>query len=218
MISKFIHVLALKIGQLSIPFLKLFNKTGTAFPGKVALTIDNSFLEVINEKCDNIILITGTNGKTTTNNLINNVFKDYTILSNLRGANMIQGVATTYVQNPKSHYTYGIFEVDEGSLDKVSYFLKPDYIILTNFFRDQLDRYGEIEGIINEVLEDIKRLPNTKLVINVDDPYVNQFKYRLDNQTISFGLAIPSNKVIEKNLTINKCPLCGAELKYLKHT
>ena len=60
--------------------------------------IDKSFLTVINEKCDKIILITGTNGKTTTNNLINKILEDCTVLSNLKGANMIQGVANTYVR------------------------------------------------------------------------------------------------------------------------
>lgn len=143
-------------------FLNLFNKRGTAFPGKVALMIDKSFLTVINEKCEKIILITGTNGKTTTNNLINKILEDCTVLSNLKGANMIQGVATTYVRNTPDHYDFGIFEVDEGSLDRISTFLKPDYILLTNFFRDQLDRYGEIERIIAEVFSSIELLPDVK--------------------------------------------------------
>lgn len=210
--------IALRMGKLSIFFLNLFNKSGTALPGNVALKIDNSFLSVLNEKCDKKILITGTNGKTTTNNLINHVLKDNVLLSNLKGANMKQGVATTYVRNTKNHYDYGIFEVDEGSLDYISSFIKPDYIILTNFFRDQLDRYGEIEGIIEEVLEDVKLLPNTKLIINCDDPYVNQFVNKVDNQILKFGLDIPTNEIVEKNLLIKKCPICGDELKYIKHT
>lgn len=214
----FVNKLALYVGKLSLFVLKFFNKSGTALPGKLALSIDKSFLEEINKKCNRIILVTGTNGKTTTNNLINYVLKDSIVLSNLKGANMIQGIATTYVRNTKNHYDYGVFEVDEGSLDRVSKFLKPDYILLTNFFRDQLDRYGEIEGIINEVLEDIKLLPNTKLIVNADDPYVNQFKEKLDNDIITFGLNVPSNNIVESNLTINKCPLCGDELKYTKHT
>ena len=218
MINRLKKNLALLLGKSSIFFLNFFNKSGTAFPGKVALTIDKSFLEVINEKCDKIILITGTNGKTTTNNLINKLFEDYSVLSNLKGANMIQGIATTYVRNTKDYYDFGIFEVDEGSLDHISYFLKPDYIILTNFFRDQLDRYGEIEGIIKEVLEDIKILPDTKIILNADDPFVNQFSRKLDNDFILYGLNIPSNEVFETNLLINKCPVCGDELHYIKNT
>ena len=168
--------LALYMGKVAINISKLANRSGTAFPGKVALTMDKHFLEEINEKCEKIIIVTGTNGKTTTNNLINHVLKDNTLLSNLKGANMIQGIATTYVKNTKNKYDYGIFEVDEGSLDRITKYIHPDYIILTNFFRDQLDRYGEIEGIISEVLNDIKKLPDTTLIINADDAYVNQFK------------------------------------------
>lgn len=209
--------IALTVGKLSLQFLKIFNKSGTALPGKLALTVNKSFLDNINSSCDKIILITGTNGKTTTNNLINYILDEYTLLSNLKGANMIQGVATTYVRDTKDYYDYGIFEVDEGSLDHVSRYLKPDYIILTNFFRDQLDRYGEIEGIIDEVLEDIKLLPDTTLILNCDDPFVNQFKYKLPNPVLTFGMNIESKAVLEKNLMIDKCPLCGKHLSYSRH-
>ncbi|AWX31977.1 Mur ligase family protein [Methanosphaera sp. BMS] len=210
------HNLALRMGKLTLAILKLFNKNGTALPGKVALTIDNSFLDVINKSCDRIILITGTNGKTTTNNIINHIISDYNVLSNLRGANMPQGIASTYVRNTQKSYDYGVFEVDEGSLDYISSFLKPDYIILTNFFRDQLDRYGEIEGIINEVLEDIKLLPEATLIINCDDPYVNQFRNKLDNEVIGFGVDIKSESA-ENYLNLKKCPLCGRKLTYTNY-
>lgn len=210
------HEISLRMGKMALFLLRLFNKNGTALPGKVALTIDDSFLDVINNKCDRIILITGTNGKTTTNNLINHILSDYTVLSNLRGANMRQGIASTYIRNTREKYDYGVFEVDEGSLDYISSFLKPDYIILTNFFRDQLDRYGEIEGIINEVLDDIKLLPDTKLIINCDDPYVNQFKYKLDNEVVRFGADVKSESP-DNYLNLKKCPLCGHKLDYINY-
>jgi len=209
---------ALMVGKLSVFFLKAFHKSGTALPGYLAMKIDNSFLDIINKKCDKIILITGTNGKTTTNNLINHLLKDNVILSNLKGANMKQGIATTYIRNTKDYYDYGIFEVDEGSLDHVSKYIKADYLIITNFFRDQLDRYGEIEGIINEVLDDMKLLPNTKLILNCDDPYVNQFTIKTGNEVVHFGLNVPSNKILEENLTLKKCPICAGKLEYSEHT
>ncbi|WP_323736296.1 MurT ligase domain-containing protein [Methanosphaera sp. ISO3-F5] len=218
MLNKILNYFALIIGKSSIFFLNIFNKSGTAFPGRVALLVNKSFLKVINDKCDKIILVTGTNGKTTTNNLINKILENYTVLSNLKGANMIQGVATTYVRNTRDYYDYGIFEVDEGSLDRITSFLKPDYILITNFFRDQLDRYGEIEGIISEVFESIKLLPDVKLILNADDPYVYQFSKMINNKVITFGMDITSNKILETNLTINKCPLCGEEIEYTKNT
>lgn len=209
--------LALYSGKITLFALKITKKSGTALPGYIALKINKSFLENISTRCGKIILITGTNGKTTTNNLINHVFSNFSVLSNLRGANMIQGVASTYIHNTKDYYDYGIFEVDEGSLDHVSRYLKPEYIILTNFFRDQLDRYGEIEGIIREVLDDISLLPDTKLIINCDDPFVNQFSRKLPNHVIEFGMNIDSTGIIEENLIMNKCPLCGGKLNYAKY-
>lgn len=217
MTSKIKHLIALYMAKMVMYSLKIFKRSGTSFPGKVALFIDKSFLSVINEKCNKIILITGTNGKTTTNNLLNHILKDNVILSNLKGANMINGVAATYVKNTLDSYDYGIFEVDEGSLDHVGKYLDADYLILTNFFRDQLDRYGEIERLIDEVYEDIRQLPNTTLIINADDPYVNQFN-KLENNMKTFGLDIATNEILETNLTINKCPICGEMIKYSKHT
>ena len=215
--KKILNNLALLVGKSSIFVLNMFNKGGTAFPGRVALTIDHSFLEVINEKCDRIILVSGTNGKTTTNNLINKILENHNVLSNLKGANMIQGIATTYVRNTQDHYDYGIFEVDEGSLDRITAYLKPEYILLTNFFRDQLDRYGEIERIISEVFESIQLLPDVKLILNADDPYVYQLSKKVNNEITTFGLETASNKIIETNLTINKCPVCGNEINYTKN-
>ena len=75
-------------------------------------------------------------GKTTTNNLANHIFegKDYDIVSNLNGSNMITGVTSSFIQNHQSHYDWGIFEVDEGSMPNVTRYLPSDYIIITNFF------------------------------------------------------------------------------------
>lgn len=218
MTSKLRNTIALYVAK-GVKFgLKLFKRNGTSFPGKVALFIDNSFLDVVNEKCNCIILITGTNGKTTTNNLINHILKGNVILSNLKGANMINGLVSAYVNNTLDSYDYGIFEVDEGSLDHVGKYLDADYLIITNFFRDQLDRYGEIERLIDEVYEDIKALPNTKLIINCDDSYVNQYKNKLNNHIVTFGLDVASNEILETNLLLNKCPICSNKITYNKHT
>ena len=98
-------MIALYAGKFSKQVLKLINSSGTALPGKLALRIDNNFLDNIEEKCDTVIMVTGTNGKTTTNNLLNHVIGTRTdkILSNLKGANMIQGIATTYVNNTQDY-------------------------------------------------------------------------------------------------------------------
>ncbi len=211
--------MAVTAGKLSIYVSKAFNKSGTALPGKVALTIDKDILNIINEKCDKIILVTGTNGKTTTNNLLNHIIKQTSVelLSNLRGANMIQGVMTTYMCNTKNHYDYGIFEVDEGSLNRITKYLKPDYIIITNFFRDQLDRYGEIDNIVKDVYDTVANLPNTKLILNADDPIVNKFN-QLNNTCINYGLNLNFEIFTNDNLNLKNCPLCDGKLIFSKRT
>lgn len=117
------------------------------------------------------------NGKTTTNNLISYILKGKfkNVLSNLRGANMAQGVASAFIADFKDKYDWGVFEIDEGSLDDVLNYINPDFVVVTNFFRDQLDRYGEIENTVALVKNVLKKKKNLKLVLNADDPLVAQF-------------------------------------------
>lgn len=213
------NTVGLYSGKLALNLLNTFNKSGTALPGKIALTIDHNILESVNQKCDKIILITGTNGKTTTNNLTNHIINNEKkiILSNLKGANMIQGLVSAYIRNTQDHYDYGIFEVDEGSLNKVVQYLKPDYIIITNFFRDQLDRFGEIEDTVDHVYNSVKQVPETKLILNTDDPLINKFK-TLPNKYITFGLKSDNTQIENEILTLKNCPQCGSNLKYNTYT
>lgn len=87
---------------------------GTALPGKVAMKLDPDILKLIDSRCKKKLIITGTNGKTTTNNLINHILgENYpNSLSNLMGANMPQGIASAFLNNLKEEYDWGIFEVD----------------------------------------------------------------------------------------------------------
>ena len=103
---------------------------------------------------------------------------------------MIQGIATTYVNNTKEHYDYGIFEVDEGTLRGVTRYVKPDYILVSNFFRDQLDRFGEIDNLVEDVYTTIEKLPESTLILNVDDPLVNKFCVRENSNTVPMSTAI----------------------------
>ena len=157
-------------------------------PGKVAMTIYPDILKLVNERCHNKIIITGTNGKTTTNNLLTFILtREYpSVLSNLRGANMPQGLVSAFLHDRKKEYDWGIFEVDEGSFERVTEDLKPDYVLVTNFFRDQLDRYGEIEKAFQDILEALEPL-DTTLILNADDPLVSNFR-KLNKKNIYYGV------------------------------
>ena len=163
--------IAILAGMIGNKVVQMAGRKGTSLTGKIALAVKPDILNDFAKKCDKIALITGTNGKTTTNNLANHIFKgkDYDIVSNLNGSNMITGVTSSFIQNHRGHYNWGIFEVDEGSMPNVTKYLPSDYIIITNFFRDQLDRYGEVENTINLVQKSSKR-HNSTLILDADSP------------------------------------------------
>jgi lipid II isoglutaminyl synthase (glutamine-hydrolysing) len=187
----------------------------TALPGKVALKINPELLSTLNSRCKKKVIITGTNGKTTTNNLINHILnsKYDDILSNLRGANMPQGVASAFLNNTKNEYDWGVFEVDEGSFPNIVKYLKPDYVVITNFFRDQLDRFGEIENTAKIVYEALKPL-DTTLIINADDPMVSKFK-DLNKKNVYYGVEKSKFSTLDQRVVESRfCPVCTNSLDY----
>ena len=212
---KFKFALSVMMGKLARFGLITAGKSATALPGNVALRIEPEMLKVVNERCKKKIIVTGTNGKTTTNNLINHILgsKYENVLSNLKGANMPQGIASTFLENLKEEYDWGVFEVDEGSFTKVVRDIEPDYILITNFFRDQLDRYGEIENTVSMVYETIKPL-KTSLILNADDPLVSQFK-KLNKNNIFYG--VKKNQFSSEDGQIvetRNCPSCSNYIDY----
>ncbi len=201
----------------SISFiLKIFLKSSAgALPGKVAMSIYPDILKEVDQRCKKTVLITGTNGKTTTNNLLVHIVKGkYSrILSNLRGANMPQGLVSAFINDLEEVYDWGIFEVDEGSFKRVVKDLKPDYVVITNFFRDQLDRYGEIEKAFQDIYESLEPL-DTTLILNADDPLVSNFK-KLGKKNIFYGVL--ENQFCDSNQNVvetNFCPGCNEHLDY----
>lgn len=202
-------------GKITIKMLSLKGNSATALPGKIALKIQPESLKIIRERCKTVIFITGTNGKTTTNNLLNHILKGkYSIVSNLRGANMPQGIVSAYLKDIREEYDLGIFEIDEGSFLQIARDINPDYILITNFFRDQLDRYGEIESTVSMVYENIKPL-DTTLILNADDPFVCKFK-DLSKKNIFYG--VKENKFSSKNEELVEtrfCPVCNSGLDYV---
>ena len=202
-------------GKFTYKILKMSGKKGTALPGKVSMKIEPNLLSKMVNKCDRTIIITGTNGKTTTNNLLNHVLNSYyeNIASNLNGSNLITGVVTSFIINKKNHYDCGIFEVDEGTVPKVTKYINPNYIVITNFFRDQLDRFGEVENTIKMVHDSITN-PQTVLILNADDPSCLYFN-DLPNPKVyySHGETKNSKKDVEVLESVF-CPICGDRLEY----
>jgi len=154
---------------------------GSTWPGHIALSINKNFInELVKANPQlKIILIAGTNGKTTTGKLIQTILENNgkKVFQNEAGANLLNGIASTIIQHSnivtEINYDFAIFEIDENTLPLILKEITPDYLILLNLFRDQLDRYGEVNTIANKWGDAIRHLlPKTKLILNADDPQI----------------------------------------------
>jgi UDP-N-acetylmuramyl tripeptide synthase len=214
--SRVRYVLSVVAGKLTSFILQtILRSSASAMPGKVAMTIYPDILKVANQRCQKKILITGTNGKTTTTNLVSHILEEEysSVLSNLRGANMPQGLVSAFLNNLNNEYEWGVFEVDEGSFQRVVQDIKPDYVLVTNFFRDQLDRYGEIEKAFRDILEALTPL-DTTLILNADDPLVSNFR-KLHKKNVYYGVAQNQYSNCEQGIVETRfCPACSSYLDY----
>jgi len=187
-----IIILISKILIFTIRFLHLGG--GTSLPG---LWIEKYFPKLITKLSKNyeqIVLVTGTNGKTTTQKLITFIVQSQNIntTSNTSGANLIRGIASSLLENSnffgKSKNTIAIFEVEEASMPIITKLLKATQIIVTNLYRDQLDLYGELFKTRELIYQSIKNSPNASLILNGDDPNVSSLCNDFLNNVILFSL------------------------------
>jgi lipid II isoglutaminyl synthase (glutamine-hydrolysing) len=198
--------------------------SGSTWPGHIALKVNKNFnREILGKTKATKIVIAGTNGKTTTGKLISTALeqKGLTTAHNLAGANLSNGLASELIQS--SNYfgeinkDYLIFESDEFALPQIIESVKPDYLICLNLFRDQLDRYGELDSIAKRWKKSIESLEkNTTLILNADDPLI-AFLGDKRKSSIYFGL---DQNVTLKNLKHGAdsiyCPECSNKLSYEK--
>jgi len=195
---------------------------GSTLPGRVALTVCPRFLPLAARQVRRgVVMVTGTNGKTTTNNMVADMLAlaGYRIVANREGSNLVWGVAAAFVAGAgvlgAIKADFALLEVDEASLPVVVAYVAPDLLVITNFFRDQLDRYGELDRTVELVKKAIGRLPRAGLVLNADDPLVAQLGAE-EQRTLFFGLARsvrPATTAQTREARF--CPSCGRALSYL---
>lgn len=211
------------ISILSAKFTLFLTKTilkgGTTFPGRVALKIDKNILSKIS-KGYKVILVTGTNGKTTTTSMIYNIIKEsgHPVITNNTGANLFPGIVTTFVDSfkfgSKVKDNYAVIEVDEANLKYITEYITPEVITVTNLFRDQLDRYGEVYTTLNKILEGIYNVPETTLVLNGDESLLGKLDLKNPVHFYGFDKAVNDNKTIEINADAKFCKLCKTPYEY----
>ena len=143
------RLIAIWAAKIVSTVCKISGKQGVTFAGKVALKIDSSILKDLSSQVrEKIFVVCGTNGKTTTNNLLCSAIESEgkNLVCNHTGSNMLAGVVAAFVlsakNNGKLDADYACIEIDEASTLRIFPHFKPDYMVLTNLFRDQLDRYG----------------------------------------------------------------------------
>lgn len=202
---------------------KAAGRQGVTMAGKLALKIDPGILKYLaGQVREGIFVVCGTNGKTTTNNLLCSAVESEgkKLVCNHTGSNMLAGVAASFVLaakwNGKLDADYACIEIDEASTVRVFPHFQPDWMVLTNLFRDQLDRYGEID-ITMKLLEDaIKMAPDMKIIVNGDDSLSAYLAMESGHEYVTYGI---SQKVFEDQDTheIREgrfCKRCGARLEY----
>ena len=208
---------AVLLCKLARGLLRLLRRGGTAFPGRVALKVYPQVLGVLSRGV-RVILVTGTNGKTTSSRMIEQAFADAGLnyFANRSGANLISGITAEFAMHstltgrPKCQFA--VIECDEAASKTVLKYLKPEVIVATNVFRDQLDRYGEIDITVDLLNKAIDMASGVKLILNGDDPLTAQFGDGRDAKY--FGISEQVLPQTDDTKEGRFCIKCGHEQKY----
>lgn len=196
----------------------------SVLPGEISRRLHPRLLPLMFEQVkQGVILIVGTNGKTTTSLLLRTILEDqgYRVTHNSSGANLINGLITALLVDTdltgNLDVDYAILEVDENILPLVLKDCQPKYILGLNLFRDQLDRYGEVDTIAQRWQKAIAPLSaETTIVLNADDPTLNYLGQNLTQKVLFFGLSEPDLYLEEIPHAVDSiyCPSCGTLLDY----
>ena len=198
---------------------RLGRRGGTTAPGRVLLRLEPRALERLSPRLGGgSVMVSATNGKTTTASMMAGVMAaaNRRVVHNRAGANMHWGVATALLDAGRAPDELGLFEVDEAWLAPVARALGPRAFVLGNLFRDQLDRYGELELVADRWAAAVRgRPPDSTLVLNADDPLVADLG-RDDERAVFFGVEDPAVALpeLEHAADSKRCRRCGAAYAY----
>ncbi len=219
------RILAISAGKIVIFLSRMLGNQGTDFPGRIARKIYPGILIVLAANIqEEIFIVTGTNGKTTTSNMIASILREkgYSLVHNTAGANMLSGITTAFIAASdlwgRKKFDYALLEVDEAFVPLIIKEARPRVVIITNFFRDQLDRYGELDHTIN-LIKDGVRNTDIELVLNGDDPLVSHFQNDTGLHCWYYGFENTIYDVLEsmESREGRHCVFCGHELEYSRY-
>ena len=199
---------------------------GTALPGLVAGALAPNLIERLARQAgQGVVTVTGTNGKTTTTHLIAAIFRAHGVqpLTNPSGSNLERGLVAAYVEDAEADgriadapSRVGVFEVDEAVLPRLFPRLSPRVAVFLNLFRDQLDRYGEVDSVgegWGGMLA--STAPGCMLVLNADDPSIAQLAAETRAQVLTFGIDDPSARLAQaEHASDARFCRCGGRFAY----
>ena len=222
-----VNIILIIAGRLLVFLSKILNAgSGSTWPGHIALSVNKNFIKEIieNNTSLKVVLVAGTNGKTTTSKLIKFLLEKNSIkvFHNEAGANLTNGVASSLIKKSglfgNINYDVAIFEIDENSLPLVlNEITNPTAVVLLNLFRDQLDRYGEVNTIALKWKSALEKLNDkTSVFLNADDPQIDYLSRGLKTKKFFFGLSksLMNRKKIPHDVDSIYCPVCSNKLIY----
>ncbi len=213
--------LAILLCKLLRRVSRLLHRGGTAMPGRWALRLCPELLAVLARDVKTVA-ITGTNGKTTSSRMVEQAFAEQglSFFSNRSGANLLSGVTTEFVAHStltgKCRKEYAIIECDEAAAVKVFPQLRPRVVVVTNLFRDQLDRYGEVTHTLENIREAVRSVPEAVLCLNADCSLTASLAEDLPNRAVFYGInkgAAPTGEKTELS-DASHCIRCKTEYVY----
>ena len=218
-------ILALLVGKTLIIISRLLGNQGSSFPGKMALRIYPGILsELAAQVKGKIIVVTGTNGKTTTSNMLASIITETgaALIHNQSGANMLSGITTAFIDKSsitgRKQFDCALLETDEANVPLLLREIDPGLLLITNFFSDQLDRFGELDTIINKIKDAVNNR-EIDLLLNADDPLTAYFQDLSSASRYYFGFTATSYDRYDsrENREGRHCVICGQELEYRRY-
>jgi UDP-N-acetylmuramyl tripeptide synthase len=171
-----------------------------------------------------VVLVTGTNGKTATTKLLDGMLTTagHSLVSNRGGSNLKQGLLSALISAAslsgvlRGNPTIGLFEVDEATVPLIVEAMAVTDVVVTNLFRDQLDRYGDLETVAATIGRGIQGI-GAKIFLNADDPMVASLaRYAADGRVVFFGIEAYASDVVPLKAAVDSahCPECGMRLDF----
>lgn len=213
---------AIAAAKITMRISRWLGNQGTDFPGRVARRIDPSILSKLASRVRGpIIVITGTNGKTTTSNMAAQILLEngQGLVHNRAGANLVSGITAAFIEAANltgtRRWDCALLEADEANVAPLLSEIKAQILLITNFFRDQLDRYGELDHTISLIKKGMVG-QDMQLLLNADDPLMSGFGRDTGLPCLYYGFAETKYDATVSSASREgrHCVICGEEIEY----